>query len=496
MGTKSEVRSAAFFAILGFMALALGGCGKRSPAPADATARDTKTIRQLRPGELTPAERKYGIAPRPDPSVTYQPNVIVVGGGADSIREQSANGFIWTIDAKAKRADELVPGKVMFLTGRAVGRVLDARREGDNLIVTLGPVDITDVVREADIEIKSIPIDFDQALSYTSPDMPGQQVPLADLSAPPARAMPAMLLRTGGGIPPMPPPDANWDVSKLVNFKTTPVLGSSGIGLEVTSDGGGLRVNASAFVAFRQPTLALTLKIRPTGVQEMSLTIGGSAGLHWDFGVGTDVGRSANVKGIIEPDTELSLPLGGVGPLPLSVTVRQRFLIKTALGVKNSTLSAKGDYNFTGALKAGYFNREWQITGPTNVEVEENLVHNAGGVSLGASGVDLAHVVRVTVGIGAHGFTVGPYVAFTSSIGLFKGSSLGMVQCAEATMIMSLYGGVGYTIPKIVAKIINIFLSVVGIKHQIEAQGSLAPSASKEVHNGTTTLKGCRADTG
>jgi len=57
--------------------------------------------RQLKKSDLPVAEQKYGVAPIPDKSVTYQPDVIVVGGGAAAIREQSSNGFIWTIDARA-----------------------------------------------------------------------------------------------------------------------------------------------------------------------------------------------------------------------------------------------------------------------------------------------------------------------------------------------------------------------------------------------------------
>jgi hypothetical protein len=55
--------------------------------------------------------------------------VIVVGGGADAIRAQSSNGFIWTIDGHAPHAADLAPGKIFFLTNRAVGRVLDIRND-------------------------------------------------------------------------------------------------------------------------------------------------------------------------------------------------------------------------------------------------------------------------------------------------------------------------------------------------------------------------------
>src|SRR4051812_15141031 len=107
-----------------FVAVSMAaGCGRRQTSRSG-------TAHQLKRSELTAAEQKYGVAPTPDPTVTYQADVIVVGGGADAIRAQSPNGFIWTIDAGAPHAADLAAGKIMFLTNRAVGRVLDVRKEG------------------------------------------------------------------------------------------------------------------------------------------------------------------------------------------------------------------------------------------------------------------------------------------------------------------------------------------------------------------------------
>jgi len=58
------------------------------------------------------------------------------------------------------------------LTNRAVGRVLGIRKDDDNLVLMLGPVDLVEVVRKADIHIAGMPIDFDEAILYTLPDLP------------------------------------------------------------------------------------------------------------------------------------------------------------------------------------------------------------------------------------------------------------------------------------------------------------------------------------
>ena len=71
--------------------------------------------------------------------------------GPDAIRSMESNGLTWTIDPNAPEADLIQPDKIIFVTGRVVGRVLAVDRTGNNLRVTLGPVAITDVIKEANI---------------------------------------------------------------------------------------------------------------------------------------------------------------------------------------------------------------------------------------------------------------------------------------------------------------------------------------------------------
>jgi hypothetical protein len=455
--------------------------------------------RQLKRSELTEAELKYGIAPIPDSTVTYQPEVIVVGGGAAAIRSQYPNGFMWTIDGDAPRARELAPGKIFFMTDRAVGRVLDVRKDGTDLVVTVGPVTLTEIFRVAHIHIKDMPIDFDEAIAHTSPELPGQVVSAA-LPRPQNSVMPAMFVPDSGwglfkvqAAPGSAPPSPAPDVSQLLekNFKTTPFVSKSGVGMRVSADGGGLKVMAKTLVRLATPKIDVHLDI-DDGISQASIELKGAAGLTWDFDVGSNVGMRANVNALLSPDTDFSIPVGGIGPAPVSVTVRQRFLIKTALGVRGSTLSATGRYTFNGSFKVGYFNKGWGIGGPIGFTSEQSMTRTGTGISIAVTGLNLANQIRVIAGVGIHGFAAGPYFSFTTAVGAFRNSDIGMIACNGATLNISMTGGVGYLIPKSITNLINSVLSALNIKYRITGEGGLEPSAPLTIINKTSQIGGCK----
>ncbi len=340
-----------------------------------------------------------------------------------------------------------------------------------------------------------MPIDFGEALAYTAPDLPGQLVASMRPEGP-ATATPAVFSAGSGGAvyktlatEPVP------DVSKLIekNFKMTPFVSTSGIGIRVTADGGGLKVSAESMVHLSAPKLDVHLDITPTGgVTEASVELKGAAGLGWKFAAGTDVGLKANVHALLQPDTDFSIPVGGIGAVPLAVTIRQRFQIKTGLGARNSTLSAQGDYTFNGGFRVGYIGKTWGVAGPIGFTAAQSMARTGSGLSLGAEGINLANQVKVIVGVGAWGFAAGPYFSFTSAVGALRQSDIGMIACTGATLDVKLSGGVGYVIPKSVASLVNSILSGLNIKYRITGEGGLAPSEALTIVNKTSAVGGCK----
>jgi hypothetical protein len=272
----------------------------------------------------------------------------------------------------------------------------------------------------------------------------------------------------------------------------TPFASTSGIGIRVTADGGGLKIAAESLVHLDTPELDVHLKITPSGgVTEASVELKGAAGLGWKFYAGTEVGLKGNVNGLLQPDTDFSIPVGGIGPVPLAVTVRQRFMIKTGLGVRNSTLSAEGDYTFKGGFRVGYINKSWGVAGPIGFTATQSMARTGTGISLGAEGINLANQIKVIVGVGAFGFAAGPYFSFTSAVGAFRQSDIGMIACTGATLDVKLSGGVGYVIPKSITNLVNSILGALNIKYRITGEGGLAPSNAMTIVNKTSAVGGC-----
>jgi len=171
MRTSSSPRTARTFAcglVVAAMALAAVGCSSGHGSPS-ATG-DAASL--------------YGAAPVPDSHVELQPDTVVVGGGAGSVKALSGDGLTWTLDKRAAHLDQAQIGKVLFLTNRAVGRVV-ARHEVDGGVeVTLAPVALNEIVRNGDFRIDQA---MDLSQSFGAPALGAQQQigSLAGNDAPP-----------------------------------------------------------------------------------------------------------------------------------------------------------------------------------------------------------------------------------------------------------------------------------------------------------------------
>ncbi|SCF08374.1 hypothetical protein GA0070607_5317 [Micromonospora coriariae] len=415
-------------------------------------------------------EQRHGAAPAPDRHVTYQPDVVFVGGGGGSVRGLSDDALTWRVDPDASGADRLARGRIMFLTGRAVGRVLDVRRDGDDLAVTLGPVDITQVIRDGTFATDG-PVSLEKPVRYDA-GTPfwagydgeaeggsggGSMTPLVGVpSAPNSAVRPAVAAGARG----------------TAGFPITPICCANGVGAHFSYDGGGIRITGTVTLLMKRPSARFHLEIRGGTVRRAELRIDGMAGLRIEIAGATNVGQNVNKR--IPIPLDFSVPVGQILGVPFSVTANQLIGVQTAFSAKDGNIKAAGEWSLGGSLGFGYADGAFGATTPWKLTVRNSITDSIYGPSVGVSGIVVHYQASFRAGLGAFGFTAGLYATVTASVGLTVGSALGapIALCRSTQLGVFLEYGVGYRIPAGLVKAVNAFLELINAG-SIEAKAGI-----------------------
>jgi hypothetical protein len=488
------------------------------------------------PHSLTPTELQFGRAPKLGPEVTYQPDAIVMEHGDTAIRSMDSNGMVWHFKADAPQVDQIVPGKVLFATDRCFGRVGAVNRNGDDVAVVLEPAQITDAIQRGhfvydqpldvtSLEVVPVP-DVPVAFSVTKPGSTSSPSPGASptattsyvtrhmhiaavtyavvtdagvwkpfrrvtydarggvhqrflqptidrvaQAAPPAGGLP------GGnpipvGIPAPqvvsapPPPTVNVD-----GMAATLCLKScGGLGIELEYDKNGLKIYAYSTFYLHSPHIDFNVDINSSGIQLAAISLGGVAGFETQFTAADNQSEVVNIH-VMQP-----LPLDTVVPInfiaPIGIHLSTSLNLDSGFSAKTGYLSGKIDFQMGRFLAVGYDRSRggWFHDFPT-IDVNSPYA-NVSGVSVGINSLIFGMSQKLLVGLGVAGFATGPYVALTEEMGSVKQSSVVMVDCRMASLTMQLDAGVGWSIPPLVAKVVNFFLTLANAK-PIASYGSL-----------------------
>jgi hypothetical protein len=137
---------------------------------------------------VTEAEWRYGGAPAPPgDDVGYRPDVVL--STPQVVRELSSDGFHVTLDPEGENVAALEVGKVAFVSGRVVGRVLAIEDTGAGRQLLLGPVELTEVFETLQFDTTS-EIDPESLAIHNAPGMPGTVEPIDLLTDEEAAAEP------------------------------------------------------------------------------------------------------------------------------------------------------------------------------------------------------------------------------------------------------------------------------------------------------------------
>ncbi len=483
----------------------------------------------LKLSEMTETERRWGMAPKRGDGIVYQDDIILMEHGDQAIRSFAANGLSWNFDANAPQVNEIQPGKIVFATGRAVGRVLAVQRNGDQVSAILGPVQLTDLVKQGKFMYDQ-PLDLNSAIAIAAPDYPGavnstamqnrtpgaqssiqggsgtwhvaeyyvvsdtgKWTPMKTVTGSGARVRKPTLVRSGFHPPnrlrpmqagpnlgnvgnlgnlnnfnPGPIPTPQIPMIPLNGLQATPCADCGGLGLKMYQEKDGLRVWVTVVFHLIHPHVVFCASI-DNGSIEANLQLAGGAGVTATLDAASSQEfTGGNIKEVGLIPLDITVPIGGIF-LPLQIDLSQSIDLESAFSAKTSRLHGAGGIDLTGEIAADYHKGAWEITPPSG-QIKQNLAGMVTGISVGINSLVFAISQRLMVGVGVLSFATGPYVDLISSVTSLKGSSIGTTLlsrtpiCAQGTFNMSLGAGIGYSMPRVVASVLNTVLGWFGVK--------------------------------
>jgi hypothetical protein len=444
------------------------------------------------PLKLSATERKYGMAPKRDPRVTYQEGIILMEHGDEAIREAKTDGMTFSFDAKAEHVGEFEEGKIIFATGRVVGRVGQLKRDGDTVTVKLGPVKITEIIKKGTFMMDST-FNAKDLIIYTAPDFPAnvdlKDQPQQSFNLSPQPVEP-QYLRTGlmqtqaitPGVPGkdlntrMPPKWPTLDAPVLnigEGLKTVPAIGSDGgIGLNFSYIKNGLIFNAFGQLVIPSPKIKFLLDIDGSGIKTFGIEITGAISVRMSLVAASDVEHLININTTTATPLDLSLPCPIAG-VPLAISFKTSFNLHTKFAAKTSTLTSSGSFGMNGTLFAGYKSGQKSFQTPSS-KATSSFAENVSGASVGINTVGAGIKVEPMIGLGGFGFMTGVFlgVTFTGDIG--KQASQALSDCHVASGSATIESGVGYQLPGFLVDVVNGVLAAFS-KYRIEKEGKLIP---------------------
>jgi hypothetical protein len=414
------------------------------------------------PNVAAPTEkaiRNYGYGPAANGSANYQPDVVPIPDGAAAIRSASADGLTWTMDRNAKNVSKLKIGSVMLATSFATGRIVALQDVGNDRIVTLAPVELTDVIRNGTVDLDT-KLDPSAFTYQVVPDFPGK------VSAPTSGDTDSVGATTSARVVRLPPvqlmaiptlPDAVKQTVEVPigdGWTVEPATQGGLLGLKINHVTSALKVSASLLFDVDNLMVHTGEKISDGKASDYDFYLTGVKGLTVNLagGVADDVD---NGKIKIEVPIAINIPIPAspaTAGIPFNVKVEFSAAVETAITGDNSTVVASGQYKLDGPIGM----KEGSVVAPT-FSVVRSIIDSLTGITLGPSGIVVAVKMKIGAGVGTASANAGPWGAIVTSIGVTNGSSLGapLARCKDATLDLRLEGGVSISIDDSVARVLK-----------------------------------------
>lgn len=480
---RRSVRPGRFLAVIVIAALTGTACTHRTAYPDSPSATgsqantgvSTAPIQVSGTRTLAGHERSYGSSIGTIPGAVYQPDVIVIGGGADAIVGAQDNGLVWTINGRAAGAQQLAVGKIMVATSLATGRVGHVQPVGGNVQVVLTPVSLTEVFKVLHVG-SSAPVALTSPLVYSYPNSPltstegDSPQPAAPAPAPDVasarRIDAAGPMQIPSAIPSEPPtvtlqaPTVKPQPVHEGNFDLMPFCCFPDQGVRISySEPAGRMAAIVGIVMGTEPLVDFHIDIDFGGLEEAVFELHGPKAIEFQFDAATkDVGGNYQSRTLRIP-LSFTFPISGI---PFTVTLDQSVHASIQLAGQ-AAFSSKGEYRISGSLGFAYRHGRFSASKPT-FSSEVSSLQNAVSLSVGINALSIGYGLHFAIGIGVLGFNGGPFFDVDATLAIDKDGSPPQTSltagCATAAVVVKGSFGVGYTIPKFLAEAVNKFLSL------------------------------------
>lgn len=398
------------------------------------------------PQSRTEKVQRYGYGPERDNGFTYQPDVVLIEGGPEAILAVTPDGLVWTMDGDAGGVEDLEPGKIMFASSGAAGRVVQVSSKGGDRVVTLGPVGLTDIVRDGRLTLDR---DIDLAsLSFQSfDDLPGAfggeegaaLLPSAAAASGSVIELPPVLLAAATGDKPGEAVErsktfGDWTVTAYKSATALGLKAERGLAKE------GLKIQLDAHLVVNDLHITTDVPITAGQVGHSGFQMTGVTGIVAELKGGAGNGLADNRKVKIALPIELKEPILLAG-FPATLIQKFKFLVETGFSAKNGNLTARGTWAVDGPLGFDGTN----LVTPT-VTPKEKLIESLQGVSVGINSVVASVSFETGLQVGLPVAAAGPYARLIATVTLLNGSAIGIVKCRQSTFLLELKSGVGISV--------------------------------------------------
>jgi len=452
----------------------------------------------------------------PPSSVTLQPDVVVIHGGASVVKGYSSDHGVWTLDKSVSGVSSLTAGKVLLIAGLDCARITAIQDNGSTLDVTVAPVAFGDVFQEASFQWQNAAIDMTKG--YVG------QIPYAlvvDSEAAPDGGT------DGGGDSGCATSDAGSDAAdggvqcqfvhqglsteglrpeglgsnptnsvslNIGNWTVAWSAVTSATGGDISVTGtwmpnsantrlpgdpaqtlGGINVNLM-FTAHMQSVQGSSGSFVVHGGQITSANLNAPVGGSVDLGVqaSTPMGSQFPAQALVKLPLAMEFPLPGVVPgVPFYISFQASFLVQPSLATKNATVGLSDHIDFSGNAGMNFNSGTATATGMPGVTTPANPLNNAmAGPSLGTTAAIVGvQAPRVGFGIGTMAFgtgvKAGVFVDIVNVFTLTVASSTALVPCRVATWDFASHGGGEMTI--------SVLGTTLNVAHQIDLKTQTDP---------------------